>query len=46
MNCQIMKRIFAGLMLFSWSVVATAGPAAPQKPKLIVAVVVDQFRYD
>src|ERR1700753_344472 len=41
-----MKRILAGLMLFSWSVVATAGPAAPQKPKLIVAVVVDQFRYD
>ena len=41
-----MKRILAGFMVFSWSIALMAGPAAPQKPKLIVAVVVDQFRYD
>ncbi len=41
-----MKRILVGFMLFSWSIALMAGPAAPQKPKLIVAVVVDQFRYD
>jgi predicted AlkP superfamily pyrophosphatase or phosphodiesterase len=40
-----MKRILAAIILSGWSIGATAAPP-PQKPKLIVAVVVDQFRYD
>jgi predicted AlkP superfamily pyrophosphatase or phosphodiesterase len=39
-----MKRILLQILLFSYT--ATAFAAAPKKPKLIVAIVVDQFRYD
>jgi predicted AlkP superfamily pyrophosphatase or phosphodiesterase len=40
-----MKGILAASILFGWSLGAMATPA-PRKPKLIAAVVVDQFRYD
>ncbi len=40
-----MKRIFAAAIFFSCAAGAVPAPI-PKKPKLIVAVVVDQFRYD
>ncbi len=45
---QTMKRFSAGVLLLGYSlfVCAPASAAEPTKPKLIVAVVVDQFRYD
>jgi len=39
-----MKRILLQILLFNYA--ATAFPAPPKKPKLIVAIAVDQFRYD
>ncbi len=39
-----MKRILLATLLFSYTLTTFA--AAPKKPKLIVAIVVDQFRYD
>ena len=39
-----MKRVYAALLLVGFSVFAQS--PAPKKPKLILAVVVDQFRYD
>jgi len=39
-----MKRTLLGLFIFSYA--ATAFAAPPKKPKLIVAIIVDQFRYD
>jgi hypothetical protein len=39
-----MKRILLEVLLFSYAATALAAP--PAKPKLILAVVVDQFRYD
>ena len=43
-----MKPLSAGLLLFGYTLFgyAHAAAAEPKKPKLIVAVVVDQFRYD
>ena len=43
-----MKPLSAGLLLFGYALFGQAHAAAaePKKPKLIVAVVVDQFRYD
>src|SRR5579863_7730606 len=40
-----MKLILLSIALFSFSFNASSAPP-PKKPKLIVAVVVDQFRYD
>jgi hypothetical protein len=40
-----MKPILAAVLLLSYSLGASAAPL-PKKPKLIIAVVVDQFRYD
>jgi len=40
-----MKGIFAAAIVFSCAAVVNGAPI-PKKPKLIVAVVVDQFRYD
>src|SRR5437660_12785539 len=39
-----MRRLSAAILLFSFF--ASAQAPAPKKPKLILAVVVDQFRYD
>lgn len=39
-----MKRILAALLLFGYALSASA--ELPRKPKLIVAIIVDQFRYD
>ena len=39
-----MKRVLVALTLFSCSFNAFSAP--PKKPALIVAIVVDQFRYD
>jgi hypothetical protein len=39
-----MKRTLAAILLFGYGILAFAAP--PKKPKLILAVVVDQFRYD
>jgi predicted AlkP superfamily pyrophosphatase or phosphodiesterase len=41
-----MRRILATLFLFICSCVLTAQTLPPKKPKLVLAVVVDQFRYD
>lgn len=40
-----MKRTLSALLLFSYAVSAAPVPP-PKKPKLILAVLVDQFRYD
>jgi predicted AlkP superfamily pyrophosphatase or phosphodiesterase len=40
-----MKRILLAIALLTFSFNASSAPP-PQKPKLIVAIVVDQFRYD
>jgi predicted AlkP superfamily pyrophosphatase or phosphodiesterase len=40
-----MKRILLAIILFTCSFSASSAPL-PKKPKLIVAIVVDQFRYD
>ncbi len=43
-----MKPILFGILLFSYGFRAFCAPSAPlpKKPRLIVAVIVDQFRYD
>ncbi|MDP9171564.1 MAG: alkaline phosphatase family protein [Acidobacteriota bacterium] len=41
-----MKRLIAGLLLIGYLPGAVAQTAAPAKPRLIVTIVVDQFRYD
>src|ERR1700744_4488622 len=40
-----LKRLSAGMLLFGYAIF-NATAAAPKKPKLILAIVVDQFRYD
>jgi predicted AlkP superfamily pyrophosphatase or phosphodiesterase len=40
-----MKRILAAIILFGYALTASSA-SVPKKPKLIVAIVVDQFRYD
>jgi len=48
MDLMSRLRTTAALLLFSCAIFAgaNAGAAPPKKPKLILAVVVDQFRYD
>src|SRR5258708_35466840 len=41
-----MRRVFGSTLLFSYPLAAFAQAPPPKKPKLILAVVVDQFRYD
>ncbi len=41
-----MKRVLAVLLFLGYSCVAFTPAPPPKKPKLILAVVVDQFRYD
>jgi arylsulfatase A-like enzyme len=41
-----MKRVLAAVLLAGYSCVAFAPAPPPKKPKLILAVVVDQFRYE
>src|SRR5882757_6768343 len=42
-----MKKLLAILLLLSAALASAQAPAAPpRKPKLVVAIIIDQFRYD